>query len=61
MDSEIQPLATGIVIAVAMGCMKLLLNMCVLKLTLRHCLHDAKKMMEYHAHTLMGVALVILN
>ena len=29
-------------------------NMSVLKLTLRHCLHDANKILEYHAHTLMG-------
>ena len=35
--------------------MKLFHNMSVLKLTLRHCLHDAlTKILEYHAHTHMG-------
>ena len=35
--------------------MKLFHNMSVLKLTLRHCLHDAlTQILEYHDHNLMG-------
>ena len=35
--------------------MKLIHNMSVLNLTLRHCLHNAlTQKLEYHAHTLMG-------